>query len=597
MAKRRTNAAGSLAPDFTWKVGGEAGTGIKNSALILAKAFIRGGYWVHANVEYPSIVRGGNNTLEVRMSLRPVRSLTGKVNLLAALDARTVHMWGHEIIRGGALIIDRAHADINEYESDLRARKIDIFDVPVQRLLDEQHLPPIMRNSVVLGAICGIVCYDLALLELGMEEVYRDKGDEVVHANKRAAMAGFEYVESNFKDAFVCQPHAKPARRILLDGNEAVLLGAFKSGLSWYSGYPMTPTSSLLHFGAGLSRGMGLVTYQSEDEISAVQMAIGASYAGARAMTGTSGGGFSLMTESLGLAAMTETPLTVLLGMRPGPATGLPTRTGQGDLRFAMHASQDEPPRIVLAPGDPAEALELAFHALDIADRYQLLVVLLADKYLLENFWTHEPIEHAHLKPTRGKVLTAAQAAALKSYERFAVTKDGVSPLVLPGTRGLASIWRVSADEHNPAGFITENRANRIAMVEKRRRKVDTAYREVLRKLQPVTTFGNPKAKRAVVSFGSNRGVLLDALDELSGSRSAKADWKVVLIRCIMPFPSAELARALRGVRTIRVVEGNDSGLLEGIVREETGITADDHLRFYDGRPLQLPTVLDFMSR
>jgi 2-oxoglutarate ferredoxin oxidoreductase subunit alpha len=294
---------------------------------------------------------------------------------------------------------------------------------------------------------------------------------------------------------------------------------------------------------------------------------------------------------------MTETPLTVLLGMRPGPATGLPTRTGQGDLRFAMHAAQDEPPRIVLAPGDPAEAFELAFHALDIADRFQLLVVLLADKYLLENFWTHEPIEHAHLKPSRGKLLSAAQAAALKSYERFAITKDGVSPLVLPGTRGLASIWRVSADEHNPSGFITENRANRIAMVEKRRRKVATAYREVLRKLQPVATYGNPKAKHAVVSFGSNKGVLLDTLDELAASGKGKPDWKVVLIRCVMPFPAAELARTLKGVRDVRIVEGNDSGLLEGIVREQTGITADDRLRFYDGRPLTLPTVLNFMSR
>ncbi|MFO0702914.1 MAG: 2-oxoacid:acceptor oxidoreductase subunit alpha [Candidatus Andersenbacteria bacterium] len=601
MAKRRTAGPRAQPSDFTWKVGGEAGTGIKNSALILAKAFIRGGYWVHANVEYPSIVRGGNNTLEVRMSLRPVRSLTGRVNLLAALDERTVKMWHHELVRGGAVVLDRTRIDVAAYESALKKRGVDVFDVPVDRLLGEQHLPPIMRNSVLLGAICGLVCYDIELLEHGFAEVYGDKGHEVVAANQRAALAGFEFVEQNYKDAYECQPRAAPVRRILLEGNEGILLGALKAGLSWYTGYPMTPTSSLLHFGAALSARTNLVAYQPEDEIAAAQMALGASYAGARAMTGTSGGGFSLMVESLGLAAMTETPLVVLLGMRPGPATGLPTRTGQGDLRFALHAGQDEPPRIVLAPGDPAEAFELAFYALDIADRYQLLVILLADKYLLENFWTHEPIQHARLKISRGKLLTAAQVAKLglpgspTAYERFAITKDGVSPRVLPGTPGLAGIWRVSADEHNPSGFITENRANRIAMVDKRRRKVATAYREILRKLQPVTVFGNPRAKRAIVSFGSNKGVLLDLLDELA-TAGKKTDVKVVLLRCLMPFPVAEVQRALKNVRDVRVVEGNDTNLLAGLLREQVGVEASAHLTFYDGRPLTLPTVLEFAT-
>jgi 2-oxoglutarate ferredoxin oxidoreductase subunit alpha len=590
---RDVPAQKALAKAFTWKMGGQAGTGIKNSALILAKAFIKGGYYVHANVEYPSIVRGGNNTLEVRMSTRPVRALDGRVNLLAALDGRTVAMWSHELVDGGALLFDQANSDLGKTEAELKKRGIELFDVPLRKILAEHNLPPIMLNTVMLGCIVAVVCYDLKLLQKGLEEVYRKKGKEVVEANKRAADAGYDYMRAYHKERFVCQAKIKPAERILLEGNEGVMLGAIKAGMTSYTGYPMTPTSSLLHFGAQLKKSFNVFTYQPEDEIASIQFAIGASYAGARAMTGTSGGGFSLMAESLGLAAMTETPLVVLLGQRPGPATGLPTRTGQGDLRFALHAAQDEPPRVVLAPGDPEEAFELVFHAFNIAEKYQLLVIVLGDKYLQEGFWTHEPLKLAGLTIERGKILSAQQAARLTSYNRFAITADGVSPVIHPGTPGLKSIWRVSADEHDQAGFITEDRANRIAMVEKRRRKVETAYQGTIKRIDPIRVYGKKSATRAVISFGSNKGVLLDALDELGTG----ANIKVIMVRCLSPFPIKEMQAALRGVKEILTIEGNDTGLLEGLIREKTGHATKRHLRFFDGRPLTIPQVLTFLQK
>jgi 2-oxoglutarate ferredoxin oxidoreductase subunit alpha len=572
-------------------MGGEAGTGIKNSALTLAKAFIKGGYWVHANVEYPSIIRGGNNTLEVRMAPFPVRSLTGQVNLLAALDERTVRMWHHELISGGALLVDRARVTLGPIEKNLKRKKVEIFDIPIHAILEKEQLPRIMLNTIMLGAITAIICYDLKLLEAGLADVYQKKGRAVLDANLRAARAGYTYVLAHHKGKFACQPRRPAKPRMLLEGNEAMLLGALKAGMTSYTGYPMTPTSSLLHFGATLKQRFNVFVYQPEDEIAAVQMAIGAAHVGARAMTASSGGGFSLMVESLGLAAMTETPLVVLLGQRPGPATGLPTRTGQGDLRFALHSGQDEPPRVVLAPGDPAQAFELMFHAFNIAEKYQLLVIVLGDKYLQESFWTSSPLKHAHLRVERGKLLSASHVAALKkSYKRFAVTADGVSPRVLPGTPGLSAIWRVSADEHDQSGLITENRNNRVVMVDKRRRKMQSAYSGYIRRIKPVEVFGDVKAKRAVVSFGSTKGVLMDALDQ-----SVKP-LKVVQVACLMPFPVSEVVAALKGVKEIFVVEGNDTGLFEGLLREQTGLKVQRRLRFYDGRPLTLPQVTEFLG-
>lgn len=577
-------------------MGGEAGTGIKNSALILAKAFVKGGYFVHANVEYPSIVRGGNNTLEVRISPRPVHSLAGQVNLLAALDTRTVRMWGSEVVRGGLVLYDAAHAAAIDPLSPrelaaFKKRGVQLFDVPLYTLLAKHKLPRLMLNTVMLGAICGMVCYDLTLLDEGLEEVFGRKGPAVVKANLAAAMAGYTYVTKYYKEQFVCQPRLTGEPRLLLEGNEGILLGALRGGMTCYAGYPMTPTSSLLHATAALKTRYNLFAYQPEDEISAIQFALGAWYAGARAMTGSSGGGFSLMVESLGIAAMTETPLVVLLGQRPGPATGLPTRTGQGDLRFALHAGQDEPPRVVLAPGDPQEAFELTFAAFNIAEKYQLIVIVLGDKYLQEGFWTHTPLAPERLRVDRGKLVTPAQAARLKEYARFAVTADGVSPRVLPGTPGVGSIWRVSGDEHDEYGFITEDRRNRIAMMEKRRRKVQTAYRGTIAKLSPVRIYGHTKATTTVVSFGSNKGVLLDAIE--AGPKTAAV--KLVMLRCLMPFPVQEMHSALRGVKKVLVVEGNDTGLLEGLLRQHLGVRTNKRLRFYDGRPLTQPVVERFI--
>jgi len=578
--------------EYTWKMGGGAGTGIKNSALLLATSLNKGGYYIHTNVEYPSRVRLGNNVLEVRMSDQPVRSLTSEVNLLAALDQTTVELWSDEIIKGGALLADLDRVDLSSYKARLKKKRIGIFNLPVDDLLAKVGQPPIMRNTVMLGAIVGMICYELDYLFVGLEEIFGRKGVKIVEGNKKAAEAGYDFVKKHFGGKYVCPVESKNKQQLLVEGSDAIMLGAIKAGMTSYTGYPMTPTSGLLRKGAALKDEKEIFVYQPEDEISAIEFAIGASHAGARAMTASSGGGFSLMVESLGLAVMTETPLVVLLGQRPGPSTGLPTRTGQGDLRFAMHSGQDEPTRVVLVPGDPAEAFELTFHAFNIAEKYQLLVIILTDKYLLENSWTHEGLKDGGLKIDRGKLVTPVQAKKQKSYLRHKFTADGVSPRVLPGTPGVQNIWRTSSDEHNEGGFVDETIPNRLAMVEKRANKLKSAYSGYIKKIKPVELHGDSKSSTVVVSFGSNKGVLQDALEHYQDK-----PFRLVMLRCVMPFPELEFEQAIKGAKKIVVVEGNDSGLLEGLIKQHSSATISDRYRYFDGRPPKLPQITKFLAK
>jgi len=575
--------------DFTWKMGGPAGSGIKNSALILAKALHQAGYYVHANIEYPSRVRGGNNILEVRVASVPIYALREQTDLLVALDDLALVMWSGELVKGANILLDRENSQEISLLNKLKRRGLRILDVPSQRLLTHEKLPVIMRNTIMLGATQALLGVELAVLKQNIKRAYQyKKSKQITGDNLRAAQLGYDYVRRHYPDKLIMPRPKKSSEHIFLEGSDAVIMGALKAGMRGYIGYPMTPTSVLLRESARLQKQYNLFVYQPEDEIAAAQYSLGLWHAGARALTATSGGGFALMSESLGLAAMTETPMVVLLGQRPGPSTGLPTRTGQGDLRFALHAGQDEPARVVLAPGDPTEAFELTFHAFNIAERYQLLVIILADKYLLESAWTVPMLVQAGLKIERGKIVSLSQARRQKNYQRHAITKDGVSPRVLPGTPYPGVVWRTSSDEHNESGFIDDSIVTREQMVAKRQRKLDSAYRGLLKVITPVAVFGDRQAKRAIISLGSNKGVLMDLLARLPKRQRVK----VVMVRCLAPFPQRELLRALKGIKKITVVENNAAGLLEGLIKEHTGIEASAHYRQVNGRPISLEQMI-----
>jgi len=359
---------------FTFKTGGRAGYGIMSSGLIFSKIAVRSGLNIFDYVEYPSLIRGGHNVVQISISEKIVRSQRKTTDFLVALNQETIDLHKHELSKGAGIIYDK------EQGSSIKnvKQKIEGFPVPIRRLAIENTGSVLMKNTVALGASLYLLGGEIKYLQNLLKELFGNKGAEVVKKNQKAALAGYNFAKTHYKSKKrnILKPR-KSKPKIIASANEAVALGALAAGVQFVAIYPMTPISNILHILAPLQEKFGFCYQQPEDEISGINMAIGASFAGARSMVATSGGGFCLMTEAYGLAGMTETPLVVIEGMRGAPATGLPTWTEQGDLRFVLHAHQGEFPKIVLAPGDAEEAFYLTLTAFNLAEIYQTPVVVL----------------------------------------------------------------------------------------------------------------------------------------------------------------------------------------------------------------------------
>jgi len=374
--------------------------------------------------------------------------------------------------------------------------------------------------------------------------------------------------------------------RLLLGGNTAFGMGALMSGLKFVAGYPMTPSTSLFEYLAGHADRWGLVVKHAEDEIAAVNMCVGASHAGVRALAATSGGGFDLMVEGLSLSAITENPLVIYLAQRPGPATGLATRTAQADLLMAIHASHGEFPRMVIAPHTPEEHFLTACRALNIADRYQCLVIVLSDQQNASSVMSRdkELFDPASLVIDRGRWLSAEELDALEAYHRYALTEDGVSPRAVPGSHPKA-VFLSSGNEHREDGHITEDPAIVRAMMDKRHRKALALAREV----RPPLQHGPAEADLTLVSWGSSYGPVLEAMNRLN-ERGQSAN--MVHLVDLWPFPAEGTRAALAGARRLVSVEGNVGGQLAWLIHAETGITMDQQVLRYDGRGFTADYVL-----
>ena len=338
--------------ELNWKIGGEAGYGIMTVGEIFSKAFIKGGYYVVAHTEYPSLIRGGHNTFQVRIAAQQIRAPTQPVDVLVALNAETITLDLDDLVPGGLLLYDAANSDVAPARKD-----ITLCDVPLAQLIADLHLPKVAINMAAMGASVGLIGFELSVLNAAIEDAFGGKGEKIVEQNVGAAKAGYEYVTRTYPEPYKggLTPVEGPPR-MTLTGNDAICMGAFKAGMKFIAIYPMTPTHTIMTYMAAHAREYGVMMIQPEDEIAGINLAVGASFAGARSMVATSGGGFSLMVEGLGLAGATETPLVVVEGQRPGPSTGLATRTAQADLRFCLHASQGDFFRVVLAPGTPQSA-------------------------------------------------------------------------------------------------------------------------------------------------------------------------------------------------------------------------------------------------
>lgn len=559
--------------DITVRVGGEAGQGMQSVGALLGKLFLRRGYWVFSHHDIMSRIRGGHNFSQTRISSRPVWGPASKVDILVCLDGNTFDLYRGSF--GAAIIYDE-----NKLEKTATPEKGRV-PLPLEKVAEEKGGDARMANSVAAGAVLALLGIPPdPLLDL-LGELFGAKGENVVRGNRACAEAGYALAQERHQGESFCRlddTGEGRSGRMLLTGSEAMAMGALAAGIGFYSAYPMSPSTPILEFLATRKRDFGLVVEQAEDEISAVNMAIGASFAGARAMTGTSGGGLALMVEGISLAGMTETPLVLVDCQRPAPATGLPTRTEQGDLLFALHGAHGEFPKAVLAPATAEEAFHLVRKAFDLAEKYQTTVFVLGDQFLNDASWTVEPL---NWRPAPVKRLGMLARAALEKlpaygYRRYEVTDSGISPRILPGTRN--QVLYADSDEHTEEGHITESAEVRTRMVEKRLRKMTGLRREI----SPPVILPDGDRRMYAVGWGSTRGAIAEAVEILRGEG---LDIGHIHFSEIWPLPEEPVpARILKSARLI-AVENNATGQLADLLRMGAGVEMKARILKYDGRP------------
>jgi 2-oxoglutarate ferredoxin oxidoreductase subunit alpha len=538
---------------------GAAGQGIQTVEEGVSRLAKQAGYHVFASKEYMSRIRGGSNSTQIRVASHPVAAPLDRIDLFIPLDEAALTRCTSRLGSATLVLAEKA----------LLPDRPGLIDLPLTDIA-EQAGDRRYASSVAIGAVLGLLDISLPLYDDFLRQRFADEPEEVISGNREAAAAGHRQGRELIEQGTVhTSLRAVPpvAGDLLLNGSETVGLGALAGGCNFISSYPMSPATGVLIFLAGQANEMGLVVDQAEDEIAAVNMALGAWFAGARAMVSTSGGGFDLMTEGLSLAGMIESPLVVHLAQRSGPATGLPTRTEQGDLLMAAFSGHGEFPRLILAPGSLPEAFNLARRAFDLADRYQIPVILLTDQFLLDSFRNIPALDLHDLEVCHQFVKSGAD------YARYRLTASGISPRALPGHGdGLVCL---DSDEHDEAGHITEDFALRRAMTDKRLRK----GQELLKEAIAPQLLGRADYHTLVVSWGSTFHVLEEGLDAMKDRPVSGLHFSQ-----LYPLPP-EAVSWLRKARRLVVVENNASGQFAVLLEQAAGCRIDHRILKYDGLP------------
>lgn len=549
-------------------VGGAAGQGIDTLSTLLEMILKRKGYFIHSTKDYMSRVRGGHNFIQVRFGTEPVYSHWPVLDLIIALDKNTVDLHIDRLGESGAILCDEA----------IVAKDSRVLHIPTAKIVQEAG-----NNRVSGSALIGAVLKVLGESTDFAEDVFKQKFEgENAGPNFLAFMKGYEAAESIYT---IPKPSADSS--ILINGNSAVALGALAGGLCFFASYPMTPATSIMGYLSRKQAAAGIVAEQVEDEISAVNMALGAAYAGARAMTATSGGGLALMVEGLSFQGVSEIPLVVIDSQRPGPSTGIATRTEQSDLDFVLTAGHGEFPRLVIALRNPVDAFYQTARALNIADKYRILVILLTDQYLADAADTIPPYDFG--KVTIKRFLTSGEKLGGRDYKSYELTASGVSPRIIPGSEeGAVSI--ADSHEHNEHGHISESAEIRKAMMEKRMRKLEGLNEELM---EP-DYFGDDVPMLLLVGWGSMYGPLREAVELL---RKDGISVGALIFGDIYPLPVKLLKKYASSAKKLVNVEQNYTGQLARLIRQETGIRADHSILNYDGRQMCSHTIYDRVKR
>jgi len=573
--------------NMTIRIGGAAGDGVESSGGGFCKALGRGGLHVFGLPDYYSRVRGGHNWYSIRVSDRPLHSHTEPVHLLLALTEETIPRHRDKIVEGGAIVYD---SSLKVPPEDLEGNGIQFLPIPLSDIAKEKAGIVLARNTVALGVAAGLTGLDLTPMESVIRQNFARKGQTVVDANLAAIEAGYKEGQrhaSDFPFKLRTNPSAPP--RMVVNGTQAFSLGALAGGCRFTSGYPMTPGSPVLHWMAAHAARYDVVIKHTEDEIAAICMAIGAAHMGARALVPTSGGGFALMVEALGLAGITETPLVIYNAQRPGPSTGLPTRQEQADLLFMLYASQGEFPRFLLAPGTHEELFVAGWRAFNLAEKYQTPAMVLSDHYLAVAVRTLEldAFDFEATEIDRGELLSDAHLDALEEeYLRYRVTESGISPRALPGHP--KAIYVTTGNEHEESGAISEEPEVRNAQVQKRQRKMVGMAEE----MSGPSRYGPEDAEVTFVSWGSTYGPLREAVDVLNAEQPGRANF--LHFADLWPFPTEAVMKAFEPARRLVAVENNATAQLGTLIRSQTGRQMDGVILKYDGRPFTPEYIVSF---
>ncbi|OVE84397.1 2-oxoacid:acceptor oxidoreductase subunit alpha [Natronolimnobius baerhuensis] len=562
-----------MAEDLNWAVGGEAGDGIDSTGKIFAQALSRAGRHVFTSKDFASRIRGGYTAYKIRTSVDDIQSVVDRLDILVALTQRTIDENLDELHEGSAVIYDGERSWEAEIPDEITA-----VDVPLKSLAEDAG-GAIMRNVVALGAACEIANFDVEYLDESLEKRFGGKGSKIVENNKEAARLGQEYVQENYDlDHLGYSLETTDNDYVLLNGNEAIGMGAIAAGCRFYAGYPITPATSIMEYLTGRIEEYGGHVVQAEDELSAINMALGGARAGARSMTATSGAGIDLMTETFGLVATSETPLVITDVQRSGPSTGMPTKQEQGDLNMALYGGHGEVPRFVVAPTTITECFWKTIEAFNLAEKYQTPVFLISDLAMsvTEQTFPPEAFDMDDVEIDRGKLVDDDTVDQwLDSQGRFrahAATEDGVSPRAIPGTTDGAHMS--TGLEHDELGRRTEETDVRVQQVDKRNRKVETAKEE---EGWEYREFGNPDSENLILSWGSNEGALVEALEYLEED---DVDLRVISVPYIFPRP--DLTDEIEAAEEVIVVECNATGQFADLI-EHDALTRVKRINKYTG--------------
>ena len=566
--------------DFALAIGGAAGQGIATPGNILARLFTHRGLRLNAYNAFQSIIRGGHIFLTMRISDQEIYTHGDHLDMLLCLNQDTMTRHLGLMRSGGSVIFDSDKIKPGESPEGVQ-----LCPLPIKALSNKSR-NKVIQNTIALGVSTYLMGLDFDALGNSLKLQFGRKGDAVIEENTTAARAGYDYAAEHF-EAYPVPVARGPKHLALWTGNEAMAMGGAAAGVKFYTAYPMSPATGVLHWMAQNARELGIMVRQAEDEIAVANMAIGAAHVGARAMSATSGGGFALMTEAIGAAAMMEIPVVFINVQRAGPSTGVPTKTEQGDLWQVLGASQGDFERLIVAPTNALDSFNIIPDLFNLCDRYQCPGIVITDLLIAEGTFSVDPDDlDFQPKIDRGELITSGEGNG--EYLRYAITESGVSPRALPGLEGFVHV--VATDEHDQDGVLISdeftNPHKRRRMVEKRARKIANLADQIA----PPTLEGAADADVTLIGWGSTYGVIKEAVAQLA-DKGVTANH--LPIRWIVPFHVQAVTDIVNNAKRTIIVENSFSGQFYRYLRSETGLTIDGHIRKYDGEPFMPHHVVD----